>query len=332
MLRLANEAQAGKYGNDAAEAAPVSQGLFVANTCPDWPHPFDLHASLSEQKRQLAAAYTSMRAAIAHAVVPFTSAEVVSIESWCLGWPAPTGPTPQTLGHNFPSVPTLVLEGGLDTVTAARGARSVAHEFPQSRYVQVPFVGHVAAPNDESGCAARIAAQFLAATGPLDTTCLARGVVPPEVGAFPTTFAQEAPVTASNHRQRSDLSANDRRTIAIARDAVADVMWRWAKLHEEDGHGLRGGTFESASPPGSTDLRVALNTIRWTTDTTVTGEIITYEADHSLDGVVDISTPAGRSHLEIHSPNALGPSTIEQITGTLNGREINTEVDAKLGL
>src|SRR5258708_960445 len=273
-----------------------------------------------------------MRRAVAHAFLLFTSGEALENASLCLGWPAPTGLTPQALGHNFPNVPTLVLEGGLDTVTAARGAHSVALEFPQSRYVQVPFVGHVAARNDESGCAARIAAQFLAATGALDTTCLARDVVPPEVAVFPTTFAQEAPVTANHHQQASDLSTNDRRTIAIARDAVADVMWRWAKLHEEDGHGIRGGTFASVSPFGSTDLPVELNTIRWTTDTTINGEITTYEADHSLNGVVDISTPAGRSHLEIHSPGVLGPSTIEQLTGTINGREIDTEVDAKFGL
>src|SRR5258707_10807016 len=57
-------------------------------------------------------------------ILPFTSGEALENASLCLGWPAPTGLTPQALGHNFPNVPTLVLEGGLDTVTAARGARS----------------------------------------------------------------------------------------------------------------------------------------------------------------------------------------------------------------
>jgi hypothetical protein len=56
-----------------------------------------------------------------------------------------------------------VLEGGSDTVTPAVGARVVAKQFRHSRYVTVPFVGHVAARNDLSGCAAGIAATFLGA-------------------------------------------------------------------------------------------------------------------------------------------------------------------------
>jgi pimeloyl-ACP methyl ester carboxylesterase len=327
--RLMSEAHKGSYGYGSAAASADSIGLDLAVTCSDFPQPFDQRAPLATQKRQLAATYETTAASVSHADLPFTPQETLQSPYGCLGWPAPIDARPSTLARDFPHVPTLVLEGDLDTVTPPRGARSVANEFPDSRYVQVPFVGHVTASNDKTGCAASIAVKFLAATE-IDTACEKRLVAPPAVDAFPLKFSQETSITPLDHDAATGLSTNDRRMIAIARDAISDVMWRWARLKEVDGNGLRGGTFESASPIGSTDYRLDLHAIRWTTDTTVTGDLVTHP-DNSMSASLDVVTPTGESELDIACPNLVGPSTVETISAYAGGHFV-LRVDAKLGL
>ena len=336
LVRLANEASGGGAGDGAPTPTPApvrteSEGLFLAVTCGDFPLPFNLRSPLAVQRRELDAAYQSAVRADSGAFLPFTPQEALRGEPFCLAWPAPTKPTPQSLKRDFPPVPTLVLEGALDTVTAPPLAHTVAREFRHSAYIQVPFVGHVAALKDHSGCAASIAAEFLAAE-PTRTACLSHISAPPQVDAFPTTFAQETPVIPIGHLGATGLTTNDLRTIAIARDAVSDVLWRWARLQYSSGSGLRGGSFTTIPPLVRGDFSVHLSAIRWTTDTTVTGDLITSPTDHTLTGVVDVSTPTNRTRLDIQSPNIFGASTKETVSGTLDGHAIDLEIDAKLGL
>jgi pimeloyl-ACP methyl ester carboxylesterase len=147
LMRLLDEARVG--GADAASPTPTSPswGLFVAVTCADYPHPFDLRSPLAVQQQQLNGAYRHLVAANRDTFLPFTPEELLprTDASQCLGWPAPSSPLPASLKGPFPNIPTLVLEGGLDTVTAPPMAHAVANEFHQSHYVEVPFVGHVTA-------------------------------------------------------------------------------------------------------------------------------------------------------------------------------------------
>jgi pimeloyl-ACP methyl ester carboxylesterase len=331
LFRLLYEAAGGGYGNSPDAEGGTAFGLLLADECTDYPQPFDLHASLAVQKRQLASAYKRISSTVSRAFSPFTPQEALRSETQCLGWPAPTNPTPQSLGRAFPRVPTLVLEGGLDTVTPPEGARAVADEFRGSRYVEVPFVGHITALNDTTGCAAKIAATFMESST-VDTACLARMKAPPHVEAFPETFTQETPIVTIGNRAKIALSVNERRILAITRDAVSDVLWRWAALQHENGKGLRGGTFASEEPAGAGFFEVRLAAIRWTADTTITGDISTYPVDETMEGAVTVATPVGRFRFEISSPRILGPSTVETITGTINGHKIAVKVDAKLGL
>jgi hypothetical protein len=328
--RLMNEAAVGRFGNGPA-ATSDSQGLFLAVTCADWPQPFDLRAPLSVQERQLNAAYKSVVASSARTFLPFTPQEALTrAGGLCLGWPAPTNPPLRSLRETFPNVPTLVLEGGLDTVTPPPVARGVADLFRNSRYVEVPFVGHVAALDDNTGCAASIVATFIA-SNTIHSACLSRIRAPLQIEAFPLTFAQETPITPIDAHGTTGISANDLRTIAIARDTISDVMWRWGPLGFVSRRGLRGGSFTASAPFRNGDYSVHLNAIRWTADTSVTGFLFTSPTAYTLIGNVVVTTPTGRTQLEIQSPDILPPSTEETISGTFGGRAIDITVDAKLG-
>jgi pimeloyl-ACP methyl ester carboxylesterase len=328
--RLKNEALAG--GASAGGADPTSNsGLFLADTCADFPQPFDLHASAAAQWRQLKAARKHVATTSSRKIAPFAAGEALRGQELCLGWPAPKNPTPQSQHQKLPNTSTLVLEGALDTITPPPGARHVANEFRNGRYIQVPFVGHITARKDLSGCAARIAATFLASK-PIHTDCLARISRPLQVESFPTTFAQETPITPIDAHGATDIPANDLRTVAIARDVISDVMWRWGPLGFYSRHGLRGGSFTTIAPLHPGDYSVHLNKIRWTTDTTVTGDLVTSPTAYTLVGFVVVSSPAGRTQLEIQSPHILPPSTEETISGTFGGLELDVTVDANLGL
>ena len=259
------------------------------------------------------------------------SDETLRYEGFCLGWPAPTSAIPSTLGSDFPKVPTLVLEGQFDTVTTACGARKVASEFPNARYIEVPFVGHVTAFSDHSRCVARIASQFLAANA-VDSKRLAHLSAPPVVDAFPETFPSETPIVVIKSRgatrtlrdrppgNRGRPRRGRRRDVAMG--PTPPGQWprtsRRRLLHVDAG--------------GARDLPCALGAVRWTNDTTVTGDMTTYAGDDSMNGSVDVVTPAARARLRITTSEAFVASTVETISGTVDGRAVNVDVDAKLGL
>ena len=329
--RLKNEAFAGGASTGTLDLKTSNGGLLLADTCADFPQPFDLHASLAVQKRQLKAAEKHVVATSSRKIAPFTPGEALRGQDLCLGWPAPTNPPPRSRHERFPNIPALVLQGALDTITPPPAARRVANEFRNGRYIQVPLVGHITARKDLSGCAASIAATFLASK-PVDTDCLARIPPPLQVETFPTTFAHETPITPIDAHGATGISANDLRTVAIARDIISDVMWRWGPLGFYSRRGLRGGNFTTIAPLRPGHYSVHLNEIRWTTDSTVTGDLITSPTAYTLVGTVVVSTPASRVRLVIQSPHILPPSTEETISGTFGGRAIDITVDAKFGL
>jgi hypothetical protein len=332
LVRLMAENRVGAPATQPRPAATSSIGLLVANLCADEPQPFDLHAPLAVQESQLDAARRLVHASTRRTFLPFTPTEALPDVNRCLGWPAPTNPPPQSQNASFPGIPTLVLEGALDSVTPPPQARAVARSFHDGRYVEVPFVGHIAAVTDHTGCAASIAARFLD-SATIDTACLSHLSALPQVDVFPSTFAHEPPVTPIASHRTTDLSADELRTIAIARDAVADVLWRWDVVGVAADVGLRGGSFTTIAPQVRHGVILHLDAVRWTADSTVTGDLNIIRGTHpTMAGAVIVSTPTVRARLEIRSSNLLGPSTSETITGTVQGKEIDVKVDAKLGL
>jgi pimeloyl-ACP methyl ester carboxylesterase len=330
LVRLMNEAFGGG-ASAGSRRATTNGGLLLADNCADYPLPFDLRAPLATQRRQLNEARASVVAASARVLLPFTPREALARTDFCLGWPAPKHSPPRARHQTFPTVPTLVLEGALDTVTTSQGARSVAHEFPNGRYLEVPFVRHITALRDDSGCAANIAATFFASKS-INTSCLSRIAPPVQVGAFPRTFAEETPITPIAYYGKTVLSADDRRTIAVTRDAISDALRRWATLQIYSGRGLRGGTFATIPAITPNDFSLHLDAYRWTTDSTVTGDLTTSPTAHTLNGSVVVTTPTGEAHFHIRSPRIFGPSTQVTISGQIRGHQFDMKIDGRLGL
>jgi pimeloyl-ACP methyl ester carboxylesterase len=334
LYRLFGENESGRF-DAGLETTSFSNGLLLAATCADEPQPFDLRADVSVQKRQLNAAYRKIVTSSPRAFLPFTPEEFLNRGSapvLCLGWPAPTTP-PLGLQHQtFPDVPTLVLEGGLDTVTPPPVARAVAHQFRHSWYVEIPFVRHVAALNDHSGCAAKIAAAFIRSST-IDAACRSDIAAPDQVDVFPATFADEAPIHLLHTDERAGLSADDLRTVAIARDAIADVVRRWGPLGFYADDGLRAGSFRTISPLVRGEFRVHLDGIGWTNDTAVSGELETSDVRDTMSGYVFVSTPWRPTvRFEVRAAHIFRPGGQETVAGTIDGRKIRLTVDAKLGL
>jgi pimeloyl-ACP methyl ester carboxylesterase len=219
-----------------------SEALYLAVTCHDYPQLWgsgtaidDRHAEVTERL----AAYP------AGTFEPFTGAEWTGTdyEGWlaCLRWPSPARPDPpDPPGAHYPDVPTLVLNGELDTITASSGAAEVARRFPQSTLVEVLNSLHVTALYDKDDCASRIYVRFVATLDPGNTSCAQRIAEQHLVPAFPLRLAD---VAAAEPASGDASRAGDRRLAAAAAATAADVLARWWVNYDGTSVGLRGGTW-----------------------------------------------------------------------------------------
>ena len=134
-----------------------SEGAYAAVACHDYPNLWDKRAGFEERREQLAAA----RAQLAPDVfAPFsvdlwlTTPVEYQLAYGCLRWPAPRFEDPAVpAGASFPTLPVLVLDGDLDSVTPPADSEAAAALFPNSTLVVVRNVGHVTGLSDFDRCA-----------------------------------------------------------------------------------------------------------------------------------------------------------------------------------
>ena len=165
-------------------------------------------------------------------------------EGWqaCLRWPSPQGDDPpDPPGAGYPDVPTLVLNGDLDTITASSGAREVARRFPGSTFVEVRNSVHVTALYDKDDCASRIYVRFVKTLDSGDTTCARRVPEPHLVHAVPgADRGRRRRLGRRRETHRRGAIAGLR---AAAAATVADVLARWWVNYDGTSVGLRGGAW-----------------------------------------------------------------------------------------
>ena len=148
LLRLVAEHVLDEAGE--ADVSSFSDPLYLAVTCHDYPQLWDPTTPIAlrpRDVRQRLAAYPPGTFAPFSARA-WTGADYEGALS-CLRWPSPAaGQRPEPEGVVYPRVPTLVLNGDLDTITSSAGARDVAALFPAARFVEVRNSVHVTALGD----------------------------------------------------------------------------------------------------------------------------------------------------------------------------------------
>ena len=127
-----------------------SEGLDDAVACNDYPQPYAMDSPVRDRPGQYDRSVAGLRHDSPRLFAPFTVDEWVgwsfADDDDCLRWPRPSrwvhAVPPNAV---YPDLPTLVLNGDLDSLTSPEGGRMTADAFPESRFVEVANTVHVTA-------------------------------------------------------------------------------------------------------------------------------------------------------------------------------------------
>lgn len=294
LLRLGAE----HLGFDAGEAVPsaFSDPLYLAVTCHDYPQLWDPITPIPlrpQEVRQRLAAYPP------GTFTPFTA------ESWtsypyegplaCLRWPSVTGgQPPEPEAAVYPRVPTLVLNGDLDTITASSGAKIVARRFPRATFVEVRNSVHVTALGDRDACASPIYWRFVKTLRAGDTSCRLRI---PEIRLVPRFPRSLAEVDAGRAARANEASGLHRRIAVAAAQTVSDVISRWWLNYSGGSRGLHGGSW---TYEGDSDVTMfTLDHVVFVPGVSVSGTV-EWSRNGAVSAHVTVDAPRGdRAELEL---------------------------------
>jgi pimeloyl-ACP methyl ester carboxylesterase len=305
--------------NDSSSYAGIptaySEGLDAAVTCQDYPQLFNMADPPAKRRQEYKASVRREERLHPHVYAPFTIKEylhsVWEEADWCLKWPSPAvanpaGPPAPPSGH-YPSVPTLVLSGELDSITTPAEGALVAAEFPRSRQVIVANSFHVTAEDDTDGCGSSVLRHFVAHPNRPLTASVLRCThhVPPlrALGRYHPSFTK---LPAASARHGNAVGHPGRRAVAGAAETVADLIDRWFNNYSGHGVGLYGGTWRYA---GSSPVTFRLHGVR-------------LERNLSVSGRVRWGTTSHRLHcqLTVQRVNRSGhPVSGSVATGTVHG-------------
>ena len=270
LLRLAATSL---WAGDGGPAREWSAGSYVAVGCTDYPQAFDLRAPPAVRRAQYRAAVAALPGDVfaPFTVREWTTSPVAELDD-CIGWPAPVRQDPPVTGRPPlvpPTLPVLVLSGGLDTLTSWTDGAVVAGQLgPSARWVKVENTVHVTALGDRHGCASGLVRQFLRhpeRLHALDVSCAARIPEVRLVGEFPRRLSGAAPATPGRGNRAGTAGL---KLASVAAAAVGDAIAQWRYLPGSRGHGLRGGRFTAE---GDGIVRLDLHKVRFVADATVDG-------------------------------------------------------------
>jgi len=284
LLRLAAEYNT-PYVSDPAD---FSYGQYQAVICAEYPLHYDLNASPAQRRQQFDRAMDNARRNRPNLFAPFTIDEALASNAnatplaTCLDWPKPPPEYPQgdalPAVPVFPSVPTLVLSGDLDSVTSVEDANQAASQFPNVVKLVVPNFTHVTAwtfsdvaylpdGGDLTHCVQDIVRRFVRQLTPGNTSCIPKVRPIRTVPRFAQLAEDVAPAQALSGNQ---ASARELRLASAAVETVGDVIARFFVTYGI-GSGLRGGEFTYLITPSGYDF--VLDHVLWTEDLQVSGTI-----------------------------------------------------------
>jgi pimeloyl-ACP methyl ester carboxylesterase len=204
-------------------------------------------------------------------VEEWTTSPVAEFDD-CVRWPAPVRHDPPITRQPPlvpPTVPVLVLSGGLDTLTPWTDGAVVAGQMgPSARWVKVENTVHVTALGDVYGCASGLVREFVQRPerlATMDVSCAGRIPEVRVVGEFPRRLSGATPATPAKGNRAGTAGL---KLAAVGAAAVGDAIAQWWYLPGSRGHGLRGGWFTTE---GDESVGLDLHKLRFVADTTVDG-------------------------------------------------------------
>jgi len=292
LLRLAAKSL---YTADGGPVREWSAGQYTAVACTDYPQAFDMRAPPAVRRAQYEAAAGALPG---DTFAPFT------VEEWttspvaefddCVNWPSPVRHDPPiTTAPPLvpPTLPVLVLSGGLDTLTPWTDGAVVAGMLgPSARRVKVENTIHVTALADPYGCASGLVRQFVRHPERLqamDTSCAARIPEVRVVGDFPRRLSA---ATAATPATGNRAGVAGLKLAAVGAAAVGDAIAQWWYLPGSRGHGLRGGWFTAQ---GDESVRLDLHQARFVADAVVDGRATWNTASGRVSARVVVNGPGG---------------------------------------
>ena len=270
LLRLAAKSL---YTADGGPVREWSAGQYTAVYCTDYPEAFDMRAPPAVRRAQYQAAVDALPDGVfaPFTVEEWTTSPVAEFDD-CVNWPSPVRDDPPIASRPPlvpPTLPVLVLSGGLDTLTPWTDGAVVAQQLgPSARWVKVENTIHVTALADPYGCASGLVRTFVRQPERLqtmDVSCASRIPEVRVVGDFPRRLSGATPATPGKGNR---AGAAGLKLAAVAAAAVGDAIAQWWYLPGSRGHGLRGGWFTTE---GDQSVRLDLHKVRFVADATVEG-------------------------------------------------------------
>ncbi len=231
LLRLVAQATGGS--TNAGPVRDYSEGLDAAVSCHDYPQLYDMSAPPNVRMRQYRAALTRRTQRWPHTYGPFTVREYARSDweelDWCTRWrpaPADNPARPPRPPLGYPSVPTLVLSGELDSITTPTEGAIVARQFPHARQILIANSFHVTADGDTDHCAVGILRRFVQTPDRLAAAPLrVEGAAGARDGPVPATPAQRHRRTGERHSDRAPhRSGRSRNRGRSARHMVEQLL------------------------------------------------------------------------------------------------------------
>jgi pimeloyl-ACP methyl ester carboxylesterase len=231
---------------------------------------------------------------------PFDPAMVVEDEiNLCLRWPDAPRPTVDVPPAPYPTVPTLILQGGEDLRTPPEWSANVAARIPGSHRIVIAGVGH-ATVSDPRSCAARAILRFVAGRTPPKTCKRVPTGVP---------GGSSAPKVFEKLQAARGYSRKVGRTVSGLLTTINDLDVVFATSLSTGGGGLRGGSWRISG------RRLLLRDYQAVTGMTVSGG-----GDLSRSLTFRISGPkAAKGTLVL---NARG------LSGRLGGKRVRVRIGA----
>jgi hypothetical protein len=322
LLRLG--AEVAPLVTDDGDPTIYSNGDYFATACVDAYLPWGWSASLPERKRQFGNAVADLPSDY---FAPFSKAAgtslEVSLEKECLWWQKPTPSSPVTLpAPTYPNVPTLVLDGDLDTIVPMEEVRKVAALFPESTFVTVAEAGHETFL--WTHCSANLQSQFFETLQVGDTSCTKTPeTVWPAVGRFPLIAADALPADPAGGNQ---VGIDELKAVTVTVATITDALKRSGisvgNGGSGNGAGLRAGTYQTSFDSNGNQT-TTLTDCAFANDVMVNGTVL-WRTDRSVVADVTVAGP-GTAGGTLHVEGAFelpGPVGTFKISGKLGGREV----------